>query len=186
MRGRWRNFENNQSEKAIVAIVFILALQLSGCATQLYQGAPLPEAQVVRLMTRNPVRDQPGQLVLGIISLGLLNWGSWEVGLNNVDGKLVLAGAEMLPGVHTASATASQGATGSVPLGGQLAIWRCKGSIEFDVPPGSYELAFNYNKDNPQFRIDDKASGTTVAVGPCNRVSVWTDREIKKEGAGEK
>jgi hypothetical protein len=153
------------------ALVFALSISMSGCATQIQTGAPLPPDQVVRLSVRPPVLDQPEQLALAVISGGALNFGTWRVGLRRVDYKNVYGNEAVMPlGKHVAWVIAEQGPSGwwllSI-LERPPSIWGCTSYIEFDVPAGTYGLSFNYDKGNPQFRIYDESSGNTFATAPC-------------------
>jgi hypothetical protein len=142
----------------------------------LYEGTPKSKAETVTIELRNPINDFPAEPLIQAATLFMFP-GSWEISMTRVDNKDVVykRRIETLAGVHTVSGIASQG------IAGIVAFWRCRGSIEFDFYPGSFEFAFNYDYESPILRINDTASGATVATGACQRVGVWSGREIKDE-----
>jgi hypothetical protein len=161
------------------ALALVSILLISGCVTQIYKGDTLPNNQIARLTIKTPY--QPGQFLLGLFSIGTLDFGHWGFGIERVDDTISTPIVDMLPGAHIVSATAEQGPTGAYSgVLGSVAFWRCKGSIEFDAFAGeTYELDFNYDKNNPQLSIENKTSGKSIAMAPCKRISYWTDQEIE-------
>ena len=123
--------------------------------------------------------DFPGRTLISIGTAGLLSWWDWHVGLESVDGTTqFIAPFEVLPGSHTLVVDAVQGAEGGIVVGwvpiptGVAGIWSCRGSISFNIQPGSYEIAFNYDKENPQLRLEEESSEDVIATAPCGHIPV--------------